>query len=93
MKRTTANELSKKLKISKSRAIEAVLKANLVAEILKAVRRKGITHQHLADKAELSRSSVTGILSGSLQKVTLDRLIRLAFAAGLEAEIKFKKAA
>ena len=36
---------------------------------------------------------VTGILAGSLQKVTIDRLLRLVDAAGLEAHIKVRRAA
>ena len=37
--------------------------------------------------------SVTGILSGSLQKVTIDRVLRLVDAAGLEANIRVRRAA
>jgi hypothetical protein len=36
---------------------------------------------------------VTGILSGSLQKVMIDRVLRLVDAVGLEAEIKIRRAA
>jgi hypothetical protein len=36
---------------------------------------------------------VTGILSGSLQKVTIDRVLRLVDAVGLEAQIKVRRAA
>jgi len=44
-------------------------------------------------KSGLPRSAVTGILSGSLQKVTLDRILKLVEAVGLDAEIKVNKAA
>jgi len=40
-----------------------------------------------------SRSAVTGILSGSLQKVTIDRVLRLVEATGLEADIRVRHAA
>jgi hypothetical protein len=36
---------------------------------------------------------VTGILSGSLRKVTIDRVLRLVEAAGLEAAIRVRRAA
>jgi hypothetical protein len=36
---------------------------------------------------------VTGILSGSLQKVTIDRVLKLVEAANLVAEVKVKSAA
>jgi hypothetical protein len=35
---------------------------------------------------------VTGILSGSLQKVTIDRVLKLIEAVGLVAEVKVKRA-
>ena len=38
-------------------------------------------------------SRLTGILSGSLQKVTIDRVLRLVEAAGLVAEVKVKNVA
>jgi len=41
----------------------------------------------------LPRSAVTGILSGSLQRVTVDRILRLVEAAGLKAEIRVRRAA
>jgi predicted DNA-binding protein (UPF0251 family) len=54
--------------------------------VLREVDRRGLTHAELAAHSGVSRSAVTGILSGSLQKVTIDRvLLRLVEAAGLEA--------
>jgi hypothetical protein len=35
---------------------------------------------------------VTGILSGSLQKVTIDRVLKLVEAVGLVAEVRVKRA-
>lgn len=93
MKKTTGLELAKKLKISKTRGIQAVLKAQLISEILKEVKKQNLTHEFLSTKAGLSRSTVTGILSGSLQKVTLDRVLKLVEAVGLDIELKFRKAA
>jgi plasmid maintenance system antidote protein VapI len=93
MKTSSANELAKKLGVSKSRALEAVLKADLIGAALKAVDKEGYTHAEIAKKSGLPRSAVTGILSGSLQKVTLDRILRIVEAVGLTAEIKVKKAA
>lgn len=94
MKRTTsADRLAKLLGVPKSRGLEAVLKARLIAAVLREADRQGLTHAELASRAGLSRSAVTGILSGSLQKVTIDRVLRLVEAAGLEAEIRVRRAA
>lgn len=93
MKVSSAGELAKKLGISKSRGLEAVLKAELIEAVLKVIEREGFTHVEISKKSGLPRSAVTGILSGSLQKVTLDRILRIVEAVGFSAEIKIKKAA
>jgi len=93
MKQTRAPELAKKLGISKGRAQEAMIKAQLISAILDAASAKRLTHAVMAKRSGLSRSAVTGILAGSLQKVTIARLLRLAEAVGLEAELKIRKAA
>ena len=93
MKHSSAAELSKKLKISKSRGLEAIIKADLISAVLKAVSAQRLTHVEIAKRSGLPRSAVTGILSGSLQKVTLDRILRLIEAVGLTVETRVKKAA
>jgi len=93
MKRTSTDRLAHQLGISRGRALEAVVKADLIAAVLKASEKKGLTHVELARRSGLPRSAVTGILSGSLQKVTIDRILKLIEAAGLEAEIKVREAA
>ena len=86
-------ELAQKLGISPSRGIEAVLKAQLIAAVEKESEKQKLTHSELAKRSKLPRSAVTGILSGSLQKVTLDRILKLVEAVGLFPEIKLKKLA
>jgi predicted XRE-type DNA-binding protein len=92
-KRMSAGRLAKLLGIPKSRGLEAVLKAQLIAAVIREVDRRGLTHTELATRSGLPRSAVTGILSGSLQRVTIDRVLRLVEAAGLEAEIRVTRAA
>jgi predicted XRE-type DNA-binding protein len=92
-RKASAGRLAKLLAIPKSRGMEAVLKAQLIAAVLREVDRRGLTHAELGVRAGLPRTAVTGILSGSLQKVTIDRVLRLVEAAGLEAEIRVRRAA
>ncbi len=91
--RTSAASLAKQMGISKGRALEAVVKARLIAAVVREASRRRLTHAELAGRSGLPRSAVTGILSGSLQKVTIDRVLRLVAAAGLEAEIRIRRAA
>jgi predicted XRE-type DNA-binding protein len=93
MKKTSAAALAKELNIAKSRSLEAVMKAQLISAVLREADRRSLTHAELAKLSGLPRSAVTGILSGSLQKVTIDRVLRLVEAAGLEAEVKVRRAA
>jgi predicted XRE-type DNA-binding protein len=92
-KKTTTDQLSRMLSIPKPRALEATLKAQLIAAVAREVGRRGLTHAELAHRSGLPRSAVTGILAGSLQRVTIDRLLRLVEAAGLEAAIRIRRAA
>lgn len=93
MKKTSPTRLAEDLGISESRAMEATVKAQLISAVLDEVERAGITHAELARRSGLGRSTVTGILSGSLQRVTIDRVLRLVAAAGLEAHVKVRRAA
>ena len=86
-------KLARQLGISPSRSMEAVMKAQLISAVLKAAESHGLTHSEIARRAHLPRSAVTGILSGSLQKVTIDRVLRLVEAVHLIVEVKVKKAA
>lgn len=93
MKKTSAAGLAKQLNISKARGLEAVIKAQLISAVLREAERRELTHAQLAERSGLPRSAVTGILSGSLQKVTIDRVLRLVEASGLDAEVKVRRAA
>jgi predicted XRE-type DNA-binding protein len=93
MKKNTSSDLSKKLNISKARSLEAVLKAELISSILKASKEQELTHAEISKRSGLPRSAVTGILSGSLQKITIDRVLKLLESVGLTLETRIKKAA
>ena len=93
MKRTSAEKLSKELGISRARGIEAVIKAQLIRAIVDAADEQGMTHDRISKRSGVPRSAVTGILSGSLQKVTLDRVLKLVEAVNLTAEVRTRRAA
>jgi predicted transcriptional regulator len=89
----TGIELARKLGLPAARGIEAVLKAQMISAVAKETEAQRLTHAELAKKSKLPRSAVTGILSGSLQKVTLDRILKLVEAVGLVPEVKLHKIA
>jgi predicted XRE-type DNA-binding protein len=92
VKATSGREIATKLGISAARGMEAVMKAQLISAVLEAIESQGLTHAEIAKRSGLTRSAVTGILSGSLQKVTIDRVLKLIDAVGLVAEVKVKRA-
>ena len=77
-------------KIDRGRAVEAKIKASLIKSFVKEVERKDLTHQEVADLAGVSRTTITGIINGSLQKVTINRLLRIATAIGMGIDLKVK---
>ncbi len=93
MKKTSGKKLAKSLGISAAKGTQAVMKAELISAVLGKIKKDNWTHAELAEKSGLPRSAVTGILSGSLQRVTLDRILRLVETVGLIAEVKIKVAA
>ena len=70
-----------------------MIKAQLIAAVTREMERRGLTHTEVAARSGLPRTAVTGILSGSLQKVTIDRVLRLLEAVGLEASVRVRRAA
>lgn len=90
---SSAAHLAEQVGIARSRGVEAVMKAQLIGAVLREVTTRQLTHAELAERSGLPRSAVTGILSGSVQKVTINRVLRLVEAAGLEAELKIQRAA
>lgn len=59
--KTSAANLAKQIGIPKSRALEATLKARLIAAVVREAERQGLTHAALAARSGLPRSAVTGI--------------------------------
>lgn len=93
MRKSTPKELAKKLGISTADGLEAILKAEVISAVLKASEKRGMTHAEIAKRSGVPRSAVTGILNGSLQKVSLDRVLRLLEAVHLTAELRIREAA
>ena len=96
MKKTkisSIEDLGLGLGLSKERAALSKMKTEIKKHIINEALKEGINHTDLAKLSGLSRSVVSGILNGSLQSVTVDRLVRLAMALDLTVSIRIKKAA
>ncbi len=92
-RKSSASQIAKIAGVSPARGMEATLKAQLISAVLEILEKDQITHSELAKRSKIPRSAVTGILTGSLQKVTIDRVLKLVEAVGLTAEVKVKRVA
>jgi len=82
-----ATDLANALGLSEDQGSLSQLKAKLTKEIILTIQEQEVTHQEVADLSGVPRSAITGIVNGSLQKVTLDRLVRIIGALGKKIEL------
>ena len=90
---SSAADFAASIGVSGQRTAESKLKAKLVAAIRKEIDRQELSHVQVAKLAGVARTNVTGIISGSVTSVTLDRLVRIAAALGLVMDLEIKKSA
>ena len=87
------DELGKDLGISPERVGISEMKTKLKQRIIQETLKRNVSNVQLAESSGLTRTVVSGIINGSLQSVSLERLIRLAFAIDLVVGINIRKAA
>lgn len=89
----SSSDLSDLLGLNESDAIEAEIKSELMGKIRSLIEKKKITHQEVAELSGVGRTVITGIVNASIQRITIDRLLRVLVSLGIKPEIKYKKAA
>lgn len=99
MKRTkaietrSAAELAKALGLTPAAGAEIELRSHLNSKIAEVVERKGLTHSQVARLARTSRTRVTAIMNHNTKDISTDLLLRVLYALGYTAKIRFQKAA
>ena len=89
----SAAELAKALGLPAAAGAEIELRSHLNSKIVEVVQRKGLTHAQVARLAETSRTRVTAIMNHNTKDISTDLLLRVLYALGYTAKIKFQKAA
>jgi len=89
----TAAELARALGLTPAEGAEIQLRSDLNSKIVEIVRRKGLTHAQVARLARTSRTRVTAILNRNTKDVSTDLLLRVLYALGYTAKIRFERAA
>ena len=87
------NDFGKDLGLTKDQIEIAKLKTKLKERIRKRVKKLDLSMPEISQMCGLTRSVVSGIINGSLQSVSMERLLRLAFALDLSVDLKIKGAA
>ena len=88
-----AIELSELLGLTAADGIEAELKSSLMIKIRKEIEKNSLTHDQVSKLSGVGRTVITGIVNCSIQRITIDRLVKVLSSLGVKAEFKFKKAA
>ncbi|HEV2196776.1 MAG TPA: XRE family transcriptional regulator [Candidatus Acidoferrum sp.] len=89
----TAAELAKALGLTPADGAEIQLRSDLNSKIGEIVRHKGLTHAQVARLARTSRTRVTAIMNRNTRDISTDLLLRVLYALGYTAKIRFEKAA
>ncbi len=87
----SAKDLTKLLGLSETEAVEAEIKVDLMKKIRDQIDKLGLTHQQVAERSGVGRTVVTGIVNCSIQRITIDRLIKVLISLGISPVIKYKK--
>jgi predicted XRE-type DNA-binding protein len=88
-----AGELAESLGLTPADGAEIELRSELNSKIAEIVRRKALTHAEVARLAKTSRTRITAILNRNTKNVSTDLLLRVLYALGYTAKLKFKRAA
>ncbi len=88
-----AAALAKALGLSPAAGAEIELRNHLNSKIAEVVERKGLTHSQVARLAGTSRTRVTAIINRNTKDISTDLMLRVLYALGYTAKIRFQKAA
>lgn len=89
----TAAELAKALGLTAAYGAEIQLRSDLNSKIAQIVRSKSLTHAQVARLARTSRTRVTAIMNRNTKDISTDLMLRVLYALGYTAKIRFEKAA
>ena len=68
-----------------------VMKEQIIEAIEKELERKGMTQAELGELVGMKRHSVNAALRGTERTVSIQRLVNMAEAIGLDVELKIKR--
>ncbi len=88
-----SGELAKALGLTPADGGEIELRSELNTKIAEEVQRRKLTHADVARMAKTSRTRVAAILNRNTRDISTDLLLRVLYALGWTARVRFKRAA
>lgn len=88
-----AKELAKALGLTPAGAVELEIRSALNDKIIEVVSKRGLTHAQVAKLSHTSRTRVTAILNRNTHGISTDLMLRVLGSLGVQAKLKFTKAA
>ncbi len=89
----TAASLARALGLLPADGAEIELRSTLNSKIIEVVHRKGLTHAQVARLARSSRTRITAIMNRNTKDISTDLMLRVLYALGYAAKVRFSKAA
>ena len=80
-------DIAKAIGLTAAESKEWEVQYSLLKRLQQVVREEGLTHAEVARRGGSSRTRVTAILNGNLDKVSSDLLIRLLGALGYRVKV------
>jgi predicted XRE-type DNA-binding protein len=88
-----AGKLAKALGLTPAHGAEIELRSDLNTKIAEVVAQMGLTHLEVAKLAGTSRTRVTAILNRNTKDISTDLMLRVLYALGYTAKVRFERAA
>jgi predicted XRE-type DNA-binding protein len=88
-----AAELALAFGLTLTDGVGIALRSDLNSKIVEVLQRKDLTHAQVARLAGTSRTRVTAIMNRNTKDISTDLLLRVLYALGYTAKIRFQKAA
>ena len=88
-----AKEFCKGAGSNASRRVELEIRSALNDKIIEVVNERRLTHAQVAKLSQTSRTRVTAILNRNTHDISTDLMLRVLGSLGVQAKLKFTKAA
>src|SRR5262245_29164683 len=85
-----AEELAELLGLPRAYGLEWQIRSELNSKIIEVVKKKKLTHAQVAKLADTSRTRITALLNRNRESVSVDLMLRILGALGVQAKIQFR---